>query len=299
VKITGITLVRDEADILRISLLHHLALGCDDILVVDNGSSDGTRRLLGRLSRRHPIAWTADDGPYRQAEITTELAREATRAGADWIVPFDADEFWWSSAGELRAALAASSAGVLRAPVVNFVQRRRQRRSSALAVAHMTWRAQAAGTPETAQELVEAGEIAFVEVAYSPKHVARAAEDIQISKGNHGVFGVPGAVEDAPWLLCLHAPLRSHAGLAAKAATAPRVYEVDPDPGTQWQTKRWGRQAAEGRLDEEWAANSQAHGTLEVHGRSRPLIADTTLRDVVRPWLPPPGRLRARLPVRR
>jgi glycosyltransferase involved in cell wall biosynthesis len=285
VKITGITLVRDEADVLRVTLPHHLAIGCDDILVLDNGSTDGTRRVLQRLSRRHPIAWTADDGPYRQAELTTELAREAARQGADWIVPFDADEFWWSRDGSLRELLAATAAGALRASVVNFVQRRRQRRSARRALAHMTWRAEAVRSETPAQQLVEAGEIAFVEIDYPPKHVARASETIVISKGNHDVAGVPGPVEETTSLACLHAPLRSRAVLEAKAATAPRVEAEAPDPGLAWQTKRWGRLAAEGRLDAEWAANSESDGALDVYGMRRPLVADLTLRDLVQPWL--------------
>src|SRR5438876_5489205 len=121
----------------------------------------------------------------------------------------------------------------------------------------------------------------------------------EISKGNHAVSGVPGPIEETAALVCLHAPLRSRAVLAAKAATASRVHEEDPDPGIAWQTKRWGRLAAEGRLDEEWAANSQAHGTLDVRGTSRPLTFDTTLRDVVKPWLSLPQRLRGWLLVSR
>lgn len=43
VKVTGITMVRNEADIIRVTLAYHLAAGCDEILVIDNGSEDGTR----------------------------------------------------------------------------------------------------------------------------------------------------------------------------------------------------------------------------------------------------------------
>ena len=126
-KVFGIALVRDEADVIRLSVGHQLSLGLDRVLVVDNGSSDGTTLVLERLSRDDDrIRWSSDAGPYHQAEIMTALAREALRQGADWIVPFDADEFWWVAGGNLRAVLAAVTAGALRAPVVNFVQRRDQ-----------------------------------------------------------------------------------------------------------------------------------------------------------------------------
>jgi len=42
-----------------------------------------------------------------------------------------------------------------------------------------------------------------------------------------------------------------------------------------------------------------AHGTLDVRGTSRPLTFDTTLRDVVKPWLSLPQRLRGWLLVSR
>jgi hypothetical protein len=294
-KIAGVSVIRDEADIVRISILHHLAIGCHEIRVVDNGSSDRTPEILRKLSRRHPVLWTRDEGPFRQSETITELAREAARNGADWIVPFDADEFWWPAQGGLEGVLSASSAPVLRAPVVNFVQRRRQHRSTPGALALMTWRAQPAGSTASARELVEGKQIAFVEIDYPPKHVARAAATITIAKGNHEISGVPGHIESTRILHCLHAPLRSRAVLEAKAATAARVQEENPHPESAWQTKRWGRLAAAGLLAEEWAANSQTRGTLDVYGTKRRLVFDTTLRGVVWPWLLFPQRLLGRV----
>jgi len=294
-KITGISIVRNEADILRLSLLHHLAIGCDDILVIDNGSTDATPRILRRLSHRYPVLWTREEGPFQQAERTTALAREATRAGADWVVPFDADEFWWAQGGSLRAVLAASSAGALRAGVANFVQHRKQLRPSSAAVAQMTWRAEPVRLPTPARELVEAREIAFVEINYPPKHVARAAASIEIGKGNHVISGVPGPVEKTEAIVCLHAPLRSRAALEEKASTAPQARDENPDPNSSWHVKRWERLAEKGRLGEEWTANSQIRGVLGLPDIDRTLVFDTTLRDVVMPQLPLITRLRARL----
>jgi len=50
-ELVGLMLVRNEADIVRVSLLHHLAQGIDRFLVVDNGSTDGTDCVLAELAR--------------------------------------------------------------------------------------------------------------------------------------------------------------------------------------------------------------------------------------------------------
>jgi len=291
VKITGISIVRDEADIVRMTLLYHLAIGCDNILVIDNGSTDATPRVLEKLSRRYPVEWVRDDGSFRQAELATELAREAARNGADWVVPFDADEFWWPRMMSLRSLLEESSAGVLQTRMVNFVQRRRQHRSSRSSIARMTWRAETVRSSVFEGDLVEAGEISYVEGIYPPKHVARATASIDIGKGNHAIGGVPGPLELTDDLVCLHAPLRSRHELEKKAAIAPRTYRENLDPRSSWQHRRWGRLASEGGLAEEWAANSQRRGNLDLMGTKRPLVFDTLLSDLAAPWLPLPQRL--------
>ena len=129
-KVFGISIVRNEVDIIGLNILHHLSLGLDEMLIVDNGSSDGTDRVLQQLGIDGRIKWSRNDGPYKQPEIFTELAREAHRRGADWVLPIDADEFWDVTHWDLKEVLERSNAGALRVQIVNFIQRREQRNTS-------------------------------------------------------------------------------------------------------------------------------------------------------------------------
>lgn len=295
-------MVRNEVDIIRVNVLHHLSLGLDCLLIVDNGSSDGTDREFQRLSRDKRVRWHRDHSPwtdYRQSEIITGLAREAFRQGADWVVPLDADEFWWAPEKNFREVLARSAAGAIRVEVVNFIQRRDQERASPEALLYMTRRvAQPMGPAERCRELVEARQIAFVEMMYPPKWISRASETIEIAPGNHAVSGVEGPHADSDEIICLHAPLRCRSALEAKADVGRRQEEAGWPDGLGWHTARWYRLQAEGALDAEWAANSYAGDSIDVHGTRRQVIFDPTLRDVAAPWIRRPlwKRIRSLLP---
>ena len=69
-----------------------------------------TREFLLNLASRDPRIHVAlDEEPaYHQSEKMTWLAHCAWRAGADWIVPFDADEFWFAPGRSVAEALRAS-----------------------------------------------------------------------------------------------------------------------------------------------------------------------------------------------
>lgn len=102
----GIAMVRDEADILPSILRHMLDEGLDHLIVADNLSTDGTRDHLEDFARNAPL--TVVDDPevaYYQARKMTRLAHQAGGMGADWIVPFDADELWYSPFGQLAGIL--------------------------------------------------------------------------------------------------------------------------------------------------------------------------------------------------
>lgn len=66
VRLAGLLMVRNEADIIATTVRHHHEAGVTDFFVVDNGSSDGTDWVLARLAVELPgLRWTRDDGPFK------------------------------------------------------------------------------------------------------------------------------------------------------------------------------------------------------------------------------------------
>jgi hypothetical protein len=297
VKVTAVMLVRDEADLIAPVVRYHRTHLADEVLVVDNGSSDWTRDELARLARSDPaVRWRVDDGPYVQDVILSDLAREAHRGGADWVVPVDADELWWAT-GPPRDVLEQTprDIGALACSVANFVQDRRVIERRPRDLLSMRWRAETRGTEDDARELVESQQISYVEMVYPPKHVCRPTADVIIHVGNHHVDLVDGEVIDSDALTVLHAPMRCRTFLAQRAARGRRINEQNPDLRTHWHLRRVARLEAEGRLDDEWRACSAADGALDVGGEPHRLADDDRLVRAIRPHLDTKQRLLHRL----
>ena len=285
-KIFGVTVVRSEADIIALTLRYHLHLGLDGVFVLDNGSTDGTDRILEQLAQAdNRIRWSRYEGEFQQAELTTGLARDAFRAGADWIVPFDADEFWFAPVREFREVLARSKAAALRAQVIHYIQAREQLRRSPEALLTMNRRASWTVGPPDGRALVEAQQIGYVEAMYLPKWISRASANLEIDTGNHSAGNLAGKPETTAELVCLHAPIRSRDTLVQKAAQSLRLEEAGRPAADGWHTHRVRRLLEEDAIDAEWAANSYENDALDVYGTRRPVAFDPTLRDAVAPFL--------------
>ena len=93
----AVMIVRNEVDILALNVLHHLSMGVDRFLIVDNGSTDGTGAVLGRLARDGPIRWTIDSGRTLASRLTS-IAELAGRLGHLQ----DLDGIAWAIVGEAR-----------------------------------------------------------------------------------------------------------------------------------------------------------------------------------------------------
>jgi glycosyltransferase involved in cell wall biosynthesis len=115
-------MVRDEIDIIGFTISHLISQGVDRVLVADNNSSDGTSDLLAGMSTSLPVTVVADHEPgYYQAWKMTRLARYAACSGAEWIIPFDADELWVAPGTRLRDFLSNTEFQVVKARMMDYV----------------------------------------------------------------------------------------------------------------------------------------------------------------------------------
>lgn len=88
---------RNEADLLRLNLQHHLDWGIDHIAVADNRSTDATPDVLREFDG--PVhSRVFDDFHVRQTHRHQMLAelQALTGGGIEWAGISDTDEFFWS-----------------------------------------------------------------------------------------------------------------------------------------------------------------------------------------------------------
>ena len=91
----GLAMVKNEQDSIEAFVRHNLRF-LNHLVIVDNGSVDGTRAILTQLAAEFPELVLAEDDAfgYNQSERMTRWLHEyQARFAADFILPLDADEF--------------------------------------------------------------------------------------------------------------------------------------------------------------------------------------------------------------
>lgn len=102
----AVTMVKDELDVIEHTLCHLASEGVHGIIVADNLSEDGTWPYIKSLNIGCELHCTQDfEVSFYQGRKVTNLARQAFAGGADWVIPFDADEIWYSTKGTLYDAV--------------------------------------------------------------------------------------------------------------------------------------------------------------------------------------------------
>ncbi|HEX4433498.1 MAG TPA: glycosyltransferase family 2 protein, partial [Acidimicrobiales bacterium] len=266
-KVVGVYLVRNEADVIETNLRHHFETVLAEAIVVDNGSSDGTLELLADLADELPLQVASELGHIFQSGRVTRMARFAVQQGADWVLPLDADEFWVAADRPFRSVLEAAPADAraLFVEVINFVQQRDVLAVQPGVLRTMTLRPpHPVGTAEDASRLVRTGEVGWLELTYTPKCVLRGTPDIVVAPGNH-LTGIDGGYATGA-LACLHAPIRARSILLQKIDHGRRLLEEHSSAEAGWHVKRWWQMARAGTLDEEWEALSSQDGAITVNG---------------------------------
>lgn len=213
-------MVRDEADIIGSTVAHMLGQ-VDHVIVADNGSSDETRAILHDLGVE--VLDDLERGYFQSAKMS-RLADYARRQGATWVVPFDADELWWSPFGRLADVLAkAGVVEAVRADVFDYVA--------------------------TALDPLEVDPVRRIRYRRRaplelPKVAARAVEGLVVEQGNHGATVDGRALEPMAGLVQVrHYPYRSAAQFVRKARNGAEAYKAAGDAlradyGAHW--RQWG-----------------------------------------------------------
>lgn len=215
----GITLVRDEADIIAETVGHMLGQ-VDHVIVLDNGSVDGTREILDELG----VEVIDDREPaHYQSRKASWLAAEAASRGADWVLPFDSDELWLSPHGRIADVLSDCPATVADAALYNHV-----------ATGH-----DPAGTP------VERMGWRTRDPLGLPKVACRPSLPVTIAEGNHAAHYPQ--IEIARGLLEVrHYPYRSADQFLSKVrngAAALAATDLPESVGEHW--RMYGRMLGE------------------------------------------------------
>jgi hypothetical protein len=213
-------MVRDEADIVE-ATVRQMASQVDCVLVADNLSEDGTRAILDRLAGELPLIVVDDPDPaYLQSAKMTQLAARAAREGAEWVVAFDADEFWYSPFGRIGDILAEYPGAVATAEIYDHVA--------------------TAGDPDDQDPTKRIGWHRRQPCPLE-KVACRPSLEATITQGNHGAH-YPTQQPLTGQIVIRHFPHRSVEQLVRKVRNGAAAYaatDLPFDQGQHW--REWGK----------------------------------------------------------
>jgi Glycosyl transferase family 2 len=261
VRLVMVMLVRDEADIVRENLDFHLSQGVDRAIVADHRSSDTTASILAEYQRRGAIRLIEAGGDYDQGGWLTKLARmAATDEGADWVIPNDADEFWWPRDGDLKRTFEhlPKEATALVVERMNFVPTPADEQPW---WQRMTLRQRVSVNPNGRP--------------MPPKLAHRADPELTIPRGNHKPADPDrGVTVEGDSVDVLHFQMRSYDQFERRVLQIGRASRRDGGrrPGTGKARRRLLRLWRDGGLPEYYASQVAAEAGDEV-------VEDTRLRD--------------------
>jgi hypothetical protein len=113
-------LARNERDLLRANIEHHLDWGIDHVCVGDHKSTDGTQDMLAEFGDAVTTIVFSD---FFTRQVTrSELVEQVReRCGEpEWVGVSDSDEFWWAAGTTMKEILAEAPAD---RAAVNFQQK--------------------------------------------------------------------------------------------------------------------------------------------------------------------------------
>jgi hypothetical protein len=219
-ELIGLAVVKNECDIVEPFVRYNLRL-LDGLVVMDHGSGDATRDILGRLADEGlPLAVLEGGGPAQHQALRMNALLRRVRAARQprAVLALDGDEFIRaSSRAALAAALAALPGAVAHLPWITYMPTVHDDPAEPDPIRRIRHRR--AHEPKQ-----------FYKVALLPPAVAD--DRIRIGDGNHCALDAAGRElpHDVPEGVALaHFPVRLPDQIRAKAAIGTMAVNLDRD----------------------------------------------------------------------
>jgi glycosyltransferase involved in cell wall biosynthesis len=213
----GISMMKDEADFVE-CIIPWMASQLDHLLIADNLSTDGTLEKLYELSKQYNNINIVIDSEvaYYQSKKMNALVQQAYEIDSkiSWVLPFDADEMWFSPTGNIADTLNSCDMNVISCNMWHMVSF--DEKTSINPLETITMRR---ATPEP-----------FPSVAF------RYHPDAHLHMGNHGI-DYPDINIGYDILTIKHYQYRSFEHFKTKVINGKKAYDATDFPnstGAHW-----------------------------------------------------------------
>jgi len=241
VRLVMTLLVRDEVDIIDENIKYHLENGVDMIVVIDNGSKDGTRDILDKYVKKGVLFYEVEDNhTFEQDKWVTRLIGIALKKyNATHVINCDADEFWTSKYGNLKRSIAENYfADIIKVGVRNFLPPISKKSKGFRSKDFKYYVAKTVLCPGEVEKRIS-GDLLRYEY---PEKIITSRKITSIGYGNDSVNSkVPIKEVKSESIFIRHYPIRSYSQFRGKVINGGSSYRKNPtkNPSIGWHWKRW------------------------------------------------------------